>query len=65
MNFRDLQGLNLVMLGKQGCGFLSNPDAMVSKLFKAKYFSSGDFLDSSLGHNPSYSWRSIWFLVNC
>lgn len=29
-------------------------------IFKAKYFSNGSFLDSRLGHNPSYVWRDIW-----
>ena len=29
-------------------------------MFKAKYFPRGEFLDSKLGHNPSYAWRGIW-----
>jgi hypothetical protein len=58
--FRNIHGFNLAMLGKQGWNFLTNPDAMVSRIFKAKYFPNGDFLGASLGHNPSYVWRSIW-----
>lgn len=27
---------------------------MVSKIFKAKYFSNGNFLEAQLGHNPSF-----------
>ncbi|KAK2407645.1 Ribonuclease H superfamily protein [Trifolium repens] len=60
MGFRSIHGFNLAMLGKQGWNFLTNPDAMVSRIFKAKYFPKGNFLGSSLGHNPSYVWRSIW-----
>lgn len=37
-----------------------HPDSLVTKIFKAKYFSRDDFLDAELGHNPSYAWRSIW-----
>ncbi|CAJ2634757.1 unnamed protein product [Trifolium pratense] len=49
------------MLDKQGWNFLTNPDSMVSKVFKAKYFPNGDFLGVSLGHNPIiYVWRSVW-----
>jgi hypothetical protein len=49
------------MLGKQGWKLLTNLDAMVSKNFKAKYYPNGDFWElASLGHNPSYIWRSIW-----
>ncbi|CAN0845734.1 Uncharacterized mitochondrial protein AtMg00310 [Linum grandiflorum] len=47
------------MLGKQGWKFLSNPDALVSRVFKAKYFRQGDFLSARLGNRPSYVWRSI------
>ena len=59
MGFHNIYGFNLAMLGKQGWKFLTNPDAMVSRIFKDKYFPNGDFLGSSLGHNPSYVWRSI------
>ncbi|KEH18892.1 DEAD-box helicase family protein [Medicago truncatula] len=32
--------------------------AMLGK--QSKYFSNGNFLGASLGHNPSYVWSSIW-----
>ena len=59
MRFRNLQAFNLSILGKQGWKFISNQDAIVSKVFKAKYFSSVDFLEVPLGHNPSFVWHSI------
>ncbi|CAN0884119.1 Uncharacterized mitochondrial protein AtMg00310 [Linum grandiflorum] len=43
MGFRDLQHFNLAMLGKQGWKFLTNLDAWVSRVFKAKYFPQGTF----------------------
>ncbi|XP_020219303.1 uncharacterized protein LOC109802370 [Cajanus cajan] len=59
MGFRNLYGFNLAMLGKHGWKFLTNQDAIVTCVFKAKYFPRGDFLGANLGHNPSFTWRSI------
>ncbi|WOG89983.1 hypothetical protein DCAR_0209224 [Daucus carota subsp. sativus] len=59
MGFRNFRDFNLAMLGKQGWRFLTNPDSLVSRLYKARYFADGDFLNSSIGHNPSFIWRSI------
>ncbi|CAN1274310.1 Putative ribonuclease H protein At1g65750 [Linum perenne] len=47
------------MLGKQGWKFQTQPDALVTKIFKARYFPRGDFLSAAKGHGPSYVWQSI------
>lgn len=60
MGFKDLQVFNLSLLAKQGWRFVDDPEALVSKVFKAKYFPQCDFLNANLGHNPSYCWRSVW-----
>lgn len=60
LDFRDFQSFNLAMLGKQGWRFLSNPDSLASKVYKARYFRDGNFLNSKLGSNPSSTWRSVW-----
>lgn len=60
IGFRDIHGFNLALLRKQGWKFMSNPDSMVSRLVKAKYFSRVNFLGLTFGHNPSYCWCSIW-----
>lgn len=39
---------------------LTNPNALVSRVFRARYFPRGNFLHSVVGHNPSFAWRSIW-----
>jgi ribonuclease HI len=59
MGFKDLTAFNLAMLGKQGWKIHSNPNCLVSRLFKARYFPHSTFLASSIGHNPSFVWRSI------
>jgi hypothetical protein len=60
MGFKSLGAFNHAMLGKQAWNLITKPDTLVAKLFKAKYFPHSDFLESSIGHNPSYVWRRIW-----
>lgn len=59
MGFRDFRDFNLAMLGKQGWRFMTNANSLVSRLYKARYFANSDFLNSKLGHNPSFIWRNI------
>ncbi|CAJ2636059.1 unnamed protein product [Trifolium pratense] len=60
MGFKNLQAFNMAMLGKQAWNLITRPSNLVTKLLKAKYFPNCDFFESSIGHNPSYVWRSIW-----
>ena len=60
MGFCDLQVFNFALLGKQGWNFIHNPNTLVARLFKAKYYPHGSYLSSSLGSNPSFVWRSVW-----
>ncbi|XP_057803521.1 uncharacterized protein LOC131018835 [Salvia miltiorrhiza] len=59
LGFRSLQLLNIAMLGKTRWRLIDEPEALVCKVLKAKYFPRGDFLTAKVGHNPSYAWRSI------
>jgi hypothetical protein len=59
MGFKNLSAFNQAMLGKQGWRILTNPELLISKLYKAKYFPNCGFLESNIGHNPSFVWRSI------
>ena len=36
-----------------------NPNSLVARVYKAKYYPHGDVLNASLGSRPSYAWRSI------
>ncbi|KAG4913593.1 hypothetical protein JHK82_054179 [Glycine max] len=38
---------------------MNNPNTMAARIFKAKYYSNGKFMDGAIRHNPSFSWRSI------
>lgn len=60
LGFRNFRDFNLSLLGKQGWRLLTRPDSLSTKLFKARYFPEGNFIDAKLGNNPSFVWRSIW-----
>jgi len=60
MGFKSLKAFNMAMLGKQAWKLLTHPDSLITGLFKARYFPSSDYLASSIGHIPSFVWRSVW-----
>ena len=60
LGFCYLRMFNLAFLGKKGWNLLTRPHTLVARVFKEKYFPSGDYLFSNLGYNPSFVWKSIW-----
>ncbi|XP_057808970.1 uncharacterized protein LOC131023447 [Salvia miltiorrhiza] len=59
LGFRSLQLLNMVTLGKMGWRLIDEPDALMCKVLKVKYFPTSDFLSARIGHSLSFTWRSI------
>ncbi|KAK4402962.1 hypothetical protein Sango_1036900 [Sesamum angolense] len=59
LGFKDLRTFNLAMLAKQGWRIFKNPNLLLSRILKARYFSRGEFFDAKVGCNASYTWRSI------
>ncbi|GMI72452.1 hypothetical protein HRI_000914500 [Hibiscus trionum] len=60
MGFRNLAKFNIAILAKQGWHILTRPNGLLARVLKGKYFPNGSFMDSNLGSNPSYTWKSIW-----
>ncbi|KAH1106130.1 hypothetical protein J1N35_009898 [Gossypium stocksii] len=60
MGFRHLSSFNIAVLAKQGWRLLRYPNSLLARTLKAKYFKNTDFLNSSLGNLPSFTWKSIW-----
>lgn len=56
MGFRNFRYFNIAILGKQLWRIATNPHSLVSRLYKAKYFSNADIFQATLGHNPSFIW---------
>ncbi|XP_031091035.1 uncharacterized protein LOC115996030 [Ipomoea triloba] len=59
LGFKDLRAFNLAMLGKQAWRFLTTPQSLVAKIYKARYFPRTSFIDATVGNCPSFCWRSI------
>ncbi|XP_019163573.1 PREDICTED: uncharacterized protein LOC109159918 [Ipomoea nil] len=59
LGFRRIREMNIALLGKQVWGLLTRPDALITKVVKAKYFPSTSVLDAKIGTRPSYVWKSL------
>ena len=59
MGFRDLYSFNLAMLAKQCWRLITNPDSLVAKVLKAKYYPNGTLLDATPKNGSSFTWQSI------
>ena len=46
MGFRNIQAFNLAMLAKQGWRILINPNSLMARVFKTKYFPYDEVLNS-------------------
>ncbi|KAA3485160.1 reverse transcriptase [Gossypium australe] len=60
MGFRNMAKFNVSLLAKQGWRILNNPNSLVARVLKAKYFSNENFLNSCLENNCSFTWKSLW-----
>ncbi|XP_065637991.1 uncharacterized mitochondrial protein AtMg00310-like [Quercus suber] len=60
IGFRDLKAFNLAILAKQWWRMQQNPNSLVHRVLKAKYFPNGVACEAELGSRPSYAWRSMW-----
>jgi ribonuclease HI len=59
MGFRELSSFNKALLAKQCWRLLQEPDSLVARIMKAKYFRNVAFMDVSLCKRPSFAFRSI------
>ena len=59
MGFRNMEVFNYTLLAKQGWRLMENPNSLVARVLKAKYFPNSSFLQAKLGSSPSFLWRSI------
>lgn len=59
MGFCEMGKFNIAFLAKQGWRFMSNPNSLLARVIKAKYIPISKFLNTALGNNPFYVWKSI------
>ncbi|XP_061999404.1 uncharacterized protein LOC133716758 [Rosa rugosa] len=61
LGFRSLSNFNSALLAKQAWRVLCNPNSLIARIYKARYFPTESFWTVDLHPSPSYSWRSIFF----
>ena len=59
ISLKNLHDFNVAMLGKHVWKLLTNSKSLVGQIFKARYFPRTSVVEASLGHNPSFMWRSL------
>lgn len=59
MGFKDLQLFNIALLGKHGWRLMMNPNSLCSRVLKARYFPSSDFMSATAPKSSSAIWRAI------
>ncbi|GAU37390.1 hypothetical protein TSUD_22640 [Trifolium subterraneum] len=60
LGFRNFEAFNKAMVAKQVWNILQNPNSLVAKLIKARYFPRSSLFEAPLRYNPSFAWRSMW-----
>jgi hypothetical protein len=50
----------MAMGAKQSWNLMCNPTSLVARVYKAMYFPQTSLLDSNIGNNPGFAWRSMW-----
>lgn len=61
MGFKDLETFNQAMLAKQGWKLINQPDSLMARFIKSRYYPYSDFLKAVVGTRPSFAWRGIVF----
>ncbi|XP_062021093.1 uncharacterized protein LOC133737577 [Rosa rugosa] len=59
LGFRNMHHFNLALLAKQGWRLIQNPDSLIARLLKARYYPNTDFMQASIAGDVSFTWRSI------
>jgi hypothetical protein len=59
LGFRDLTLFNKALLAKQLWRLSQQPDSLVARIFKAKYYAFCSVLEADVGKKPSLVWRSL------
>lgn len=59
MGFRDRHDFNMALLAKKRWRLSTQPNNLVIKMYKARYYPNDTFLTAKLGSNPSFVWRSV------
>ncbi|XP_059310845.1 uncharacterized protein LOC132062256 [Lycium ferocissimum] len=59
LGFRDLKAFNMALLAKTAWRVLKNPDSLMAKVLKSKYFPNSSFMNAEVKGSSSWIWRSL------
>ena len=59
MRFCDLRAFNVALLAKQAWRIINNPQSLLARLYKGRYYNSSTLLQSTSSTSSSYGWKSI------
>ncbi|KAH9725922.1 putative reverse transcriptase/RNA-dependent DNA polymerase [Citrus sinensis] len=59
LGFRNLSSFNQALVAKQSWRIIQEPESLVTRVLKARYFKNSSLMQARLGSYPSFIWRSI------
>lgn len=60
LGVRSLHGFNIALLGKHCWKFVNQPQALVSRVYKARYFADTNLLRAQKGTGSSFIWTGLY-----
>lgn len=57
---RNLQGFNIALLSKQCWKLLHQPQSLVSRVYKARYFEDTTLIKATKGRDSSFIWTGLY-----
>ncbi|CAM8974659.1 unnamed protein product [Rhodiola kirilowii] len=60
LGFRCFEAMNIAMLMKQLWRFIKYPEQLVSRVYKARYFKDGLFVNARIRPQHSYAWNCLY-----
>lgn len=60
LGFRNLQGFNMALLGKQCWNLITKPDSLVARVLKARYYPRCHLIHATRSGGSSYTWSGLW-----
>lgn len=52
LGFKDIYNFNQALVVKQSWRIIQNPNSLMVKVLKTRYFKHTDFVDAKIGANP-------------